>query len=693
MALFERFSDDYFRVINQAGVRMARPAAAGNENYNCCWDAALSPEGDLYFALSSEQGRSEHAKLVRYDYPSNEIVECYYVGDIVLPNARQLPHSKLHTSINFLPDGRVIATTHSTDKARQHPGWLPFGHHNHVWEGFPGSAIIVYDPLTGQSEFWGYPVPHESIYGATYDPAHDRLYMIGFMRGHVYSFDIATRKVEDLGKAAEVFNYRLALGADGNIYSCTKSGFVYRINTELNVLEDLGWELPDEPGHYVLNTWYKYMTCGRNDPSGKFMYWTSQSSDYLMTIDFKTLEVTRVARLIPEGGIYPKIDPTSDNVLQSFVIDREGVFWWAFKMEAASNHLTDDFAQPNHLMRWDPNGHAGSEVLGMIGTPDYAQWLTCEMEYDAERDILYCVDVGRGFGADGPNVVAIDLGEFRRHLGEPGPVSTDQFYRPRPMTPEEIRERDDRLENSEENTTANPFWAFPVEKVYPVRIWRHTPREHKENSKVIGMAFDDQDLLHVVTGPTGVFDQAVFVLRIRGHEVVDRLDFADLDPRYREWLRTTVLPQPVDEASWAAVALPEVTGRRYRAMASASAAWSDGRTIVGTRDALLAIVSQDGGVYSLGNAASYGPVRCLCTNAARTKLWGVAGDDEDLGYVFSYDDTHGLRQLGVLIYNTHGFYGPTASNVLSSIVVNKAETVLAIGGADRTATVHLIDLT
>ena len=137
---------------------------------------------------------------------------------------------------------------------------------------------------------------------------------------------------------------------------------------------------------------------------------------------------------------------------------------------------------------------------------------------------------------------------------------------------------------------------------------------------------------------------------------------------------------------------PEATGRRYRAVASASALWHDGRTFVGTRDALCALVSPDGRTYSLGNAAAYGPVRCVCTNAEKTELWGVAGDDEDMGYVFRYDDENGLRQLGILNYDSKGFYLPSASNILSSICLSPDEKTLAIGGADRLGTVHVIDL-
>ena len=76
----------------------------------------------------------------------------------------------------------------------------------------------------------------------------------------------------------------------------------------------------------------------------------------------------------------------------------------------------------------------------------------------------------------------------------------------------------------------------------------------------------------------------------------------------------------------------------------------------------------DGSVYSLGNAAAYGPIRSMCTNKAKTELWGVAGDDEDMGTIFTYDDQQGITQLGVISYNSHGWMdGPTAAHVLTSI--------------------------
>jgi hypothetical protein len=167
--------------------------------------------------------------------------------------------------------------------------------------------------------------------------------------------------------------------------------------------------------------------------------------------------------------------------------------------------------------------------------------------------------------------------------------------------------------------------------------------------------------------------------------------FADIDETYKNWLRENILPQPCnfDES----IKLPEATGRRYRAKASCVVDWNNDRKFVGTLDALAAIVNPDGTVYSLGNAAAYGPIRSMCTNKAKTHLWGVAGDDEDLGYVFEYDDKEGLRQRGIINYNIPKFSdGPSVANVMSSICLSPDEKYLAIGSKDRIAAVHVIVL-
>ena len=690
--VFERFTDDYYRLINQTGVKQAVPKAEGNEKFNACWDGALSPDGEFYFTLSSEAGMCEHAKLNRYDYERNEIVDCFKARDLILPNVRKLPASKLHTSINFMNDGRVIATTHSTDKAPHHKEWMPFGHHNHVWEGFPGSHILVYDPKTGKSENWGIPVPQESMYGAKYDPKHNRLYMIGFMRGHVYSYCIDSKKVTDLGKAAELYCYRLSLGADGNIYACTKTGYYFRINTELNKLEDLNFRVPDYPGNYINNTWYKYLACARNHPSGQFMYMSNLCADDLWKLDFETLELTTLGSKVPKDGLFELPNEYSSYACDAFVIDKYNVLWYNLYVWTVRSSEKHTYGRINYLIRWDIENNKEPECMGIIGTEERAHRKTTEMEIDVERDIIYCTDVGRGFGADGPSVLSIDLAKFRENMYTPGPVSQESYMRPRMLTAEEIEARDLKAKKQvgEEVTADNPFQAFPIEDCYPVRIWREVPYTSIEDSKVIGMCYDEEDILHVLTGASLHADTASYVIKIKYREVLERMDYNSLEAGYKEWLLNNINPGELKFNK--DVKLPEATGRRYRAVASASVEWNSEREIVGTMDALVAIVSAEGKVYSLGNAAAYGPIQCMCTNKAKTKLWGVAGDPEDMGYVFYYDDEVGLRQLGIINYNSHGHYGTTASNELSSIALNNAEDTLAIGSIDRTSTVHIVNL-
>ena len=205
---------------------------------------------------------------------------------------------------------------------------MPFGHHNHVWEGYPGSQIVVFDPKTNRAITLGTPVPQESIYGAKYDPKYNRLYMIGFMRGHVYCYDLNERRViKDLGKVAEIFCYRLVMGADGNIYGCTKSGQLFKIDTEKVEVENLEFHVPDYENYYESYSWYRYMEQGRIHPSGKYLYFTVAFLPTMYRLEFATGKVTEVGSCLPYDGI---VEPGCKNTsygASRFVFDKEGVLW------------------------------------------------------------------------------------------------------------------------------------------------------------------------------------------------------------------------------------------------------------------------------------------------------------------------------------------------------------------------------
>jgi len=709
---FERFSDDFRRLINQTSVRTRMAPLPAGENSNACWDGIVAPDGKFYFALSSESGLCADTKLAWFDYDNDKVVVCMDAADVLLSNDRKLPHSKFHTSLCAIPrnavypecpydpmDYLIVGLTHSTDRAKHHPEWMPIGHFNHVWEGFPGSQIVVYDPKNGHAFSMGTPIPQETIYGAEYDPKHNRLYMIGYFRGHIYCYDFNERRViKDLGKAAEICCYRLVWGADGNIYGCSKSGQLFKINTDTVELENLDWHVPDFKDNRISYTWYRWMVQGRNHPSGKYLYFAIFGIPWMYKLEFATGKVSCIGRAVPLDGIYELPDKTADFSVHGFDFDKDGVMWLVVKGNGDMGDEPIWFGNHPYLVRWDPDNGEAPFVCGLFGRPERIQnWVT-ELEYDHVNDRLYWVDQVAGTNMR-PTAGGLELSQFRKVYRERGPISDSENLLP-VYVKEEVLEARKRARTrpfvGEENPAHNPFQAFPPAKVEAIRIWRSLPRLEVEDSKVIGMAFEKKDKdnrykLHVVSGRSGDFDTAQFVLQIVDKEVVSIQRMGEIDDKYKAWLRTNILPQPFefDEN----IKLPEMTGRRYRAVASCVVDWKEGKKFVGTMDALCAIVAAYGSVFALGNASAYGPIRAMVTNKAKTHLWGVAGDDDDLGYVFQYDEVNGLRQLGVISYNIPDYFdGPTSSHLLSSIALSPDEKYLAIGSADRIAEVHVVDI-
>ena len=747
-SFFGRYEDpNKFRLINQAGVRMV--VDPGKTGYPGSWDMNVSPfDGTVYISMCYEGGHGAHSRLVAYNYEKDESKVVMKVENLTLPPKRQLPHSKLHEAIDFLPDGRLIATTHSTDRAMHHPEWMPFAHVDHVYEGFPGSAILVYDPKTGESRNLGIPAPRESIYGACYDVRHNAYYMIGFMRGHVYRYSLDDCTVKDLGKAAEVYCYRLHRGPDGHIYGMTKSGFLFRINVDKEEIEDLHWRMPAFPDNFVNNTWYRYMSQAHDVSDHEFVF-TSTATECMYLFDTDTLKVTCLGKRCPVDYVNDfEIDPWC---LDEFCVDKYGVLWYSMAGWMIDKPRDEFFRGPNPriLVRWDFRNEPKPEILGLIGTQQHNYSGSSVLCLDKERDIFYCLGasspVNGASGPSGATLFCLNLAEFRPHMHQPGPI-WEQKMEVKPYSEEEVAEIKKKAAEppewaGEEVSGKNPFAYVPLSHVVPIRLWRTVaaiPGARIEDSAVRGLAWDDEGNIHgycgekenkyyfkLVPRKTAYFAskaeadacqdvmvwRSILKARINEREengkwaidvplafsyVVDTFVEADaLTVGQAKWLEKNQQPQPAvlpEGAIAEGQRLPEVSGRRYLANVTAVATLGDGRIAVGTQDGLFATL-KDGNVFSYGNAAPMGPVRCMCVTADGKKIYGTAGDVEDMGTMFTFDDTQGLRQFGLINYNSPGYMdGPTAANVLSAIAVSPDGQKLAVGGADRIGSVHILCL-
>ena len=288
-----------YKLMSQTGVKQY--VFPLNFSHNAIWDSNISPEGKLYFGLASEIFTSGYVRLCEYDYKNNEVITHFKVEDVILPNDRTIRASKFHTSISFMTDGKLIMTTHTTDKSPQHPTWMPDAYYNHIWEGFPGSNIVTYDPVTGVTHNLGIPVPRESIYGALYEPKHNALYFLGFFKGHLYRYSIDEKRVIDLGKVSENYAFKLVLGTDGNIYGASRSGYVYKVDTELLKVIDMNYMLPHY--NYKYTREFSNISVGRIGPDDR-LYFAVMFGPDIIALDTKTGEFENMGSYYQQRTIY-----------------------------------------------------------------------------------------------------------------------------------------------------------------------------------------------------------------------------------------------------------------------------------------------------------------------------------------------------------------------------------------------------
>ena len=663
---------EVYKVMSQKGVHhvFAKEVAG---DINCCWDGIISPKGEFYFSLGSENGKGDFAYLNRFDYKNKKIEYLLHTSDVLLPPHRAMPGSKLHTSIDFLPDGRLIFVNHNTDGAPGHPEWMPYAYFSHKYESFPGSSLFIYDPETGKTEVLGTPVPHESIYGAVYDTKHNAYYMLGFFLGHIYKYDLTTREVKDLGKAVEHCSHRIHLGPDGNVYGSTKGGYFFRVNTDTDKLEYLGIRFPESKTNSYHNVWYRYVT-DFYDLDDHTMLLVLGWADDVYEYDTNTNTLTAFSRRIPADHLFKE----TPGQLTSFNtgIDKDGVLWYIITSRCVENP-TMEYVLPNLLFRWDyRNPDAKPECLGVVGTVDYGMFICSTVQIDKEGDILYATECTNN--VDGPMVTVIDLKEFRKHCHERSGILKSSIGYPKPLPP------DAKAFIEEAMSVDNAHEAFPTTDVFPVRIWPEFPGLETASSAVIGLCFADNDTLWALTGD----GKPQYAVKIEKGAYVSHTPLGELEEGFKDWLLEQCMPKTHE----AIPDLPYAAGRQYLAKPNAIADWNGGRQIVGTKDGLVAIVNGED-VFALGQAAPLGPVRALCTNKAKTMLWGTVGDKDEFGRVFTYDDRRGLRQRGFFRWSVRSENGMiVGADILSSLALSPDEKWLAIGAQDRLGTVLLIRL-
>ena len=666
-------------MVPQTGVKMVQ--IVQEPRHVSIWDYNISPNGEHYFSVCAEGTVTGYARLYRYFPETNEARRVFRLEDVIVTHDEAVRPSKLHSSIDFLPDGRVIMATHTTAAAPNHPRWMPFAYYPDLREGYPGSNILLYNPRTGATEDLGVPVPRESIYGGRYEPSTHSYYFTGYFRGHVYRFDLATRKVTDFGQAVEYGTWRWILAADGNLYTTTASGRLLRLNVARQQIEDIPFDFPVKSELMSIGTNNKMMHYASDE---RGFYFTSLSCDKLMRYDIKMGKASVVKCFVPESlrNLSPKIR------CMGMCSDEAGTLWLLEEMIGVGQYLVSIDIENGG----EPVSHGLCGVPGRVMGASFGCFV---------RDgVLYASDTNRG--AEVPAVFQIPLATLRR--GERGPMPRDpRFYLKLADGEALYRRQTGRDLASDAQKTLEERLAAEKKRMQPE--WIATlPRYYREHPEV---RFNGDLALNVTALPHS--SRWVCKLWKRfGHLDFTALGFLDdgtvwvqtQESRYLMRRGELVGVEPAAPVSAnAALAkaakcnLPHQPERPHLCRATAACRMSEGRILAGTQDGMLAVIHENGRVFSLGSVGLGERVQDIVPFPGGRRALGVVGSPDGLGGVFTYDDETGLVLHGRIFFqdfNSPGILG--VSNDLRLVAVSLDGEYAAIASGDRLSCVYWFKL-
>lgn len=664
--------EQYLKMISQDAIKQCFIDEPG---YNAAWDYHVTPQNRHFIACCAEGRFPEFAKLYEYIPETNEMRLCFELENKIITYSRRIRPSKFHTSINSLPDGRLIMCTHTTASAPTHPCWMPEAYYTHMWEGFMGSNVIIYDPETGKVEDLGIPVPGDSIYSAKYIAQHDCLIFFTYLRGHIYRLDLKDRRITDYGQCLEYGVCYMKEASDGNIYFTTRSGALWRFCVETLQPEYTGIDVPTDKDKIRVQG---KVNCVNNRNVMNYavqgidgrLYFAMHVGNHFYAYDPKTNQLETLGYTLPE-----ELRERIPNALVAgMVFDKYGKLWYCCGID----YLT------LRLCRLDiMNPEAEPEDFGILGTPKRAQNMIQEMYII--NDVLYMSDTNHG--ADTPGIAIVDLAKLRQAGKETGILCQDvlMFFDAQTRQPvyetlyqgnllEDGHDFLCFLEQCAEDEAVlrdNPF-RFGKGKRYVCKLWK---KFGIKGSQVYSVAYDEEDNVLAYIEADGGMCVSVRDGEILdfGHEhaVSNHDDIKNLFSRYN---------------------LPAHVGRNYLATATASADFEDGSVLVGTKDGMLAVIKGES-VFSLGSVCDGGAVHALAVSSEKQKAYGVAGDEDGIGVVFSYDHKNGVRLEGYLRFEDGaGRESVGVSSEPCCIAISSDGKRAAIGVRDQLGCVYEFEL-
>jgi len=207
----------------------SRPIPAGE-----CAITSLAAAEDWVFGATS--GRRAHV-FAYCPHPSDEAV---------LRIAALDGHTGIRHALVWMPDHGLFAGTSA-------PGREDYAGGKILKLALPrtvGSVIQEWNPVRGEVDSLGCPVPGEGVACMIGDAARGRLYGLSDATGTLFSVDAGSGAFATHGAIDELhrFSPELILGPDGFVYGCGTVGRIIRFAPDSGAIEDTGMQLPGLAG-------------------------------------------------------------------------------------------------------------------------------------------------------------------------------------------------------------------------------------------------------------------------------------------------------------------------------------------------------------------------------------------------------------------------------------------------------------
>ncbi|MBP1989140.1 hypothetical protein [Paenibacillus eucommiae] len=422
------------------------------KGHNSVWDFIRSPDGRFYLSICGEDEKPLSALLYEYDPKTGDTRLIFDLEKSWIVTPTQMPPSKIHTSIDFLPDGKLIMTTHNTAPAPGHKRWSYEQHYEHTWEGYPGSILIIVDPDTNDVNVRGIPVPRESIYGGMLGNDPNYYYFLGYMKGHFYRLDLTTNELKDYGKVSEYSSCRLIKDDKGILYGGSYTGSLWRLDPAKDEIEDL--KIYFESPH---GTKYRRQFIYGLKSSRGTLFLTNNVDGEMIELNPETLEVTRhgFIHLRPEQ---PR-NPIVGYAIGGLAADENFVLYYGLETYHGKDIM--------RLVRWDILNGGEPENLGLIAPGGKQSHYVCEMLFD-DDGLLHIVDV---CGEYSPYILVADVKKLQPPAPEENNGVAEQEM---PLSHLPVLESALSIEQSMHmNENKHYFMHIEAERIRTLALHRH----------------------------------------------------------------------------------------------------------------------------------------------------------------------------------------------------------------------------